>query len=106
MATATTYGTSWWPWERFPSGRPAGEDHLLRSTSVVSEVAYAPGRVRYGTFDDAGEEVLRVTFVPRAVIAGDAPLRTKSHGPGFAYEAKTGVLRIRRVGARTVTIAR
>ena len=89
-----------------PEWAPAGEDHLLRSTSVVSEVAYAPGRIRYGTFDDAGEEVLRVTFVPRTVIAGDRPLRTNSHGPGFAFEAKTGVLRIRRAGARTVTIAR
>jgi hypothetical protein len=34
---------------------PAGEDHLVGSSSVVTAVAYAPGSVRYRTFDDAGE---------------------------------------------------
>jgi hypothetical protein len=34
-----------------PEWAPPGEDHLVRSSSVVTEVAYRPRAVRYLTFD-------------------------------------------------------
>jgi len=89
-----------------PEWAPRGEDHLLRSTSVVPEVAYAPGQVRYRAFDDAGEEVLRLSFVPRSITADGKVLIQASSGPGWTLDQKTGVLRVRRTGARTVTISR
>lgn len=59
-------------------------------------------RWRNRTFDEAGEEVLRLAFAPAEVTAGGAPLRDGAAGPGYSYDAKTGVLRVRRVGARDV----
>jgi hypothetical protein len=82
-----------------PAWSPAGEDHLLRSSSIVTEVAYAAREVRYRTFDDAGEERLRLSFRPRAVTADGVELKT-----GWSFDPRTGVLRIRRQAARSVTI--
>jgi hypothetical protein len=82
-----------------PEWSAKGEDHLLRSSSIVTDVAYAPGEVRYRTFDDAGEERLRLSFAPRTVTAAGAPLES-----GWSFDSRTGVLRIRRQGARAVRI--
>jgi hypothetical protein len=49
-----------------PEWVPQGEDHLVRSSSVVTEVWYETGSVRYRTFDPEGEEVLRLSFTPEA----------------------------------------
>lgn len=89
-----------------PEWAPRNEDHLLRSSSVVAEVAYEPGSVRYRTFDDAGEDVLRLSFAPKSVTADGAMLRAAASGAGYTFDPKTGVLRLRRAGARTVRIAR
>ena len=82
-----------------PAWSAAGEDHLLRSSSVVTDVSYAPGEVRYRTFDDSGEERLRLSFVPRTVDADEVELKT-----GWSWDSKTGVLQVRRKGARSVRI--
>jgi hypothetical protein len=87
-----------------PEWAPPGEDHLVRSTSVVTAVVYEKGAVRYRTFDDAGEEVLRLSFTPGSVVAGGAPLRPSVEGPGFTFDPRRGILRLRRVGARDVAI--
>jgi hypothetical protein len=91
-----------------PEWAPAREDHLLGSSSVVDEVTYAPGVVRYRTFGDAGEEVLRLSFVPSGVTAEGRPLRAlaSAGGTGFTVDTKTGVVRVRRVGMRAVTLTR
>jgi hypothetical protein len=89
-----------------PEWAPAGEDHLLGSSSVVTDVAYAPGAVRYQTFDDAGEEVLRLSFAPKKVGADGRALAETTGGAGFTFDPKTGIARVRREGARSVTLAR
>jgi hypothetical protein len=89
-----------------PEWAPAGEDHLLGSSSVVTEVAYTPGLVRYQTFDDRGEEVLRLSFPPKKVSADGRALAQTASGKGFSYDPKAGVVRVRREGARSVTLAR
>ena len=78
---------------------------LLRSTAVVSEVAYERQAIRYRVFEDVGEEVLRVTFPPSAVTADGGPLAPSATGPGWSYDASSGVVRVRRAGARTIFIA-
>ena len=87
-----------------PEWAPPGEDHLLRSTSVVTEVAYAPGSVRYRAFDDEGEEVLRLSFRPASVTAGGVALRPTATGAGYSFDPTRGVLRVRRFGAREVEV--
>jgi hypothetical protein len=89
-----------------PEWAPPGEDHIVRSSSVVAEVGYGPGSVRYRTFDAEGEEVLRLSFAPRAVTAGGRLLRRTDSRvePGWRFDQGTGVLRVRRCAARRVRI--
>lgn len=81
-----------------PEWAPPGENHLVRSTSVVQAIEYRPDRVSYRTFDPEGEEVLRLAFAPKAVTANGKPLT------GWTFDRKTAVLRLRRAGAKQVEI--
>jgi hypothetical protein len=89
-----------------PEWAPPGEDHLVRSSSVVTEVAYGPGVVRYRTSDGEGDEVLRLSFTPRTVAAGGQPLARATAGAaaGWSFEPDTGILRVRRSDARQIRI--
>jgi hypothetical protein len=92
-----------------PDLAPIGENHLLRSTSVVQKVTYQPNQITYRTFDDAGTEVLRVNYKPARITAGASQLqlRKTSHEAGYTIRPATGgdyVLQIRHEGARDVTV--
>lgn len=63
-----------WAMGAVPEFAPLGENHLLRSTSVVQKVSYGPRSIRYLTFDKAATEVLRLNFKPTRVEAGNRPL--------------------------------
>jgi hypothetical protein len=91
-----------------PDWAPAGQNHLLRSSSVISDVKYSPDRIAYRTFDKDSFEVLRVMFVPASVRAGGAEL-AKTTGPnarGWNFDPTLGVLRIRHTGSNEVEILR
>lgn len=88
-----------------PEWSPPEEDHLLRSTSIVPDVTYAPGSVRYRAFDDTGEEVLRLSFRPESVTGDGVALPPVASGAGSSFDPGTGVLRVRRAGARQIVIA-
>jgi hypothetical protein len=62
--------------------------------------------VRYQTFDDVGEEVLRLSFAPTKVSAEGRRLDETSRGAGFTFDPKTGILRVRREGSRAVIVVR
>lgn len=66
-----------WAMGAVPEFAPVGEDHLLRSSSVVQKVAYGDRSIQYLTFDPGSTEVLRLRFKPTRVAAGDAPLRER-----------------------------
>jgi hypothetical protein len=74
-----------------PEWTPDGEDHIVRSTSQVKQVTYAPGKVTYVTFDKESEEHLRLSFAPATVTAGGKPL-AKSN---WSYDAASHTLRVR-----------
>jgi hypothetical protein len=57
-----------------PEWAPPRENHLLRSTSVVSHVDYAPDRVSWTTFDADATETLRLVSRPVLVTAGGVTL--------------------------------
>jgi hypothetical protein len=90
-----------------PEWSPAGENHLLRSSSVVRKVSGAPGELSYTTFDGNATEVLRVAFRPTRVTADGAPLRQRSDltEPGWTFDAKTGVLRVRHEKAENIVVS-
>jgi hypothetical protein len=93
-----------------PEWAPADENHLLRSSSVVQEISYKPDAIEYKTYDDSATEVLRTTFKPRSVTAGDKDLdaRKDLDEQGWTWRAldKGGVLRIKHETAADIVIAK
>ncbi len=85
MALKHCLGVIAWQPELFA---PSRENHIVRSTSVVSEVRYTPGRVSYTTFDalPGGSEVLHLAFEP-AEVRADGQLLKRAPGPQ-GYEVK------------------
>jgi hypothetical protein len=55
-----------------PAWAPSSEAHLLRSTSVVTEIAYEPKAIRYSTFDSSGTEELRLPGKPLKITGATA----------------------------------
>jgi hypothetical protein len=90
-----------------PEWSPSGENHLLRSTSVVSDIKYSPSMITYATFDNHATEVLRLSFVPNVVMAGDKslPKRSDLSSPGWTFDPEHNVLRIRHDDSSSVKIS-
>lgn len=66
------------------------ENHIMRATSVVREVRYGKGRVAYSTFDATTpcEDVLRLAFVPKTILADGKPLVQKDRLSENGYTLK------------------
>ncbi len=65
-----------WAMGAMPELAPKGEEHILRSTSVVRHVKYEARDIRYTTFDAGSTEVLRMSYSPTQVTEGGAPVRS------------------------------
>ncbi|OGG06756.1 MAG: hypothetical protein A3F83_16520 [Candidatus Glassbacteria bacterium RIFCSPLOWO2_12_FULL_58_11] len=91
-----------------PEWAPAGEDHLLRSTSIVRTLACQPRRISYTTFDKEATEVLRLTGKPVRITVGSQPLneRDRLDGPGWTWNKlkSGGILRISHLGGTDISI--
>ena len=90
----------------FPEWAPAGENHLLRSSSVVRAVTYSADSITYDTFDAASTEVLRVNSQPQGVNAGALalPQRADVNAAGWTHDSATGVLRVRHDSGTNVQV--
>ena len=98
-----------WGMGAIPEFAPVGENHLLRSTSVVQNVAYADRSIQYRTFDPASTEVLRLHFKPQHVTAGSAALNLRDNlqDDGFTIETLPGgdfAVRVRHTGSGEIKI--
>jgi hypothetical protein len=89
-----------------PQWAPEGENHILRSTSVVKKVEYAADRVSYSTFEKSGTEVLRLRFVPRSVAEGASKLDKLDSvdRPGWTFDPVKKVLTVRHAGSGDITV--
>jgi hypothetical protein len=92
-----------------PELAPRGRDHLLGSSSVVQAVEYGPRRLTYRTFDARSVEVLRLSYRPARVVAGDEPLEERSDLSAEGYLVQPlgegdVVVRIRHDRARAIQI--
>jgi hypothetical protein len=68
-----------------PQWSAPNQSHVYRSTSPLVDVAYAPGRVAYATYDPAATVWAVLHAVPAAVTAGGVPLpRVPPGGAGGA----------------------
>ena len=64
-----------WAIGAIPEFAPLGQNHLLRSSSVVRKVKYENKSIVYETFDPDATEVLRLNREPLHVTAGGKDLR-------------------------------
>lgn len=98
-----------WTMGALPELAPTGENHLLRSSTIVQKVNYSPGKISYRTFDATGVQVLRLRFKPRRIACGDVVLaeREDIREPGYTVEP-TGqgdyIVRIRQRGSTEVVV--
>jgi len=71
-----------------PEWAPPTESHILRSTSLVTHVEYAPNHVSWTTFDVESTETLRIPRRPWSVTVGGMPLfmRSKLDRPGYTVQ--------------------
>ena len=99
-----------WVMGAIPELAPVGENHLLRSSSVVQDVKYGNNSVEYTTFDDSSTAVLRMAFKPGTITAGGRTLRLRNDltAPGWTWRPleSGGVVRVHHKDARKVTITR
>ncbi len=61
-----------------PEWAPPREDHLVRSTSVMTRVAYEAGRVDWATFDADAVDTLRLAAPPLAVLVDGAAIAMRT----------------------------
>ena len=99
-----------WAMGAIPELAPAGEDHVLRSSSVIRQVRYGTRRIAYQSFDAAAREVLRVSFEPLHVSCEARALeeRTSDAEPGYTRRRLPGgdwVLHIRHSTCKAITVS-
>jgi hypothetical protein len=100
-----------WGMGAVPEFAPAGENHLLRSSSVVQKVTYAERSLEYRTFDAAATEVLRLHFKPAQITAGGValPQGGSIEKDGYSIEPLPGgdfVVRVRHTHSGEVRIGK
>ena len=98
-----------WAMGAVPEFAPVGENHLLRSSSVVQEVKYSTHQIEYRTFDAEAEEVLRLSFKPSSVTAGGAALspRENTRQAGYILQPLSGgdwVVRVRHINSGEIEV--
>lgn len=77
-----------WAMGAIPEFAPIGQNHLLRSTSVVQKVTYSSSGVDYQTFDKSGTEILRLAFNPGRLMAGDVRLSASANLRDDGYSVR------------------
>lgn len=92
-----------------PEFAPKGEDHLLRSTSVVRHVNYGRMQIEYTTFDAPAVEVLRLAARPKRVVVGGKDLANAEDAANEGYTIKPMpggdvVVRVHRRSSNAVTL--
>jgi hypothetical protein len=92
-----------------PEWAPRGEDHLLRSTSLVDAIEYTPSRVAWTTFDDSSTDTLRLTFRPTSVLVRGTrlPERDAASADGYTQQALPSggfLVRVRHSGGGVVVV--
>ena len=91
---------------------PADQNHILRSSGVVSRVVYQQKQVKYRVFETPSRELIHLTSKPKSVSAGegkDVVLTETTEGEGWTWQAlggstKHGLLHVRHDTKENVTI--
>ncbi len=92
-----------------PEWAPAGEDHLLGSTSIVQKINYQEKEIAYRTYLPGSTEVLRLAALPKQVTVDGKALKRVDQlnaDEGWQWEKLTdgGILRVKHLSGRNVNI--
>ncbi len=92
----------------FPELAPAGQAHLLSSTSAVRDIKYGARRIDYTLFDSDATAILRLASKPASVdVDGKTlPAGGSPDDAGWSWKplASGGVLRIHQRGGHSVSV--
>ena len=91
-----------------PEWAPAGENHLLRTSSVIKTISYSRTEIRYKTFDKTSQEVLRLSGKPESITINGNNLKEirTLDVEGWTWKPleRGGVLRINKEAGNEVKI--
>ena len=91
-----------------PELAPAGENHLLGSSSVIISIVYSKDSVKYETFDKESIDVLRLNTKPSRIIADGIVLPENKYPSdnGWTWSALSsgGVLKISKKHQKNIVI--
>ncbi len=85
-----------------PGLAPNDKDHILNTSSTITDVDYSDGQIEYNTYDNDGEELIKLTFEPEVYANGK--LLDKGSWSFGDYNGEANVLQIHRKGIKHVTI--
>jgi hypothetical protein len=98
---------AWMPRELGPNR----ENHIVRSSSVVSDVVYGKGSIRYTTYDapKGVTEVLRLSYSPVSILTDQRRLRARTNldANGYLVEQLSNgdcIVTIRHDGTRHIMV--
>lgn len=91
-----------------PQLAPENADHLLRTSSIVSKIAYHPTEIIYTTFDNASKEIFRLCSKPKRIQVNGTVLKevddNNSEGWNWQSLDKGGILRIKQSKGNEIAI--
>ena len=91
-----------------PEWSPAGENHLLRSSSIIKKIQYGTKKIAYTTFDSSSNEVLRLAKKPLLISVDNHKINEtkniKSEGYSWKRLPSGGVLVLNHVNGKEVNI--
>ena len=85
-----------------PEMIPEGTNHLFYSSSMITNISYAPDKIAYTAYDKNGVEHLKLTFTP-TVYANGKPL-SKSKWKFGKYRGIDNILTIQRKDVSSIEV--
>ena len=91
-----------------PEWAPAGENHLLKSSSSVQKISYTKAKIIFNTFDKENKAVLRLASKPKMIFVDKNLLKEttviKSEGWTWTPLSVGGILKINQLSGSKVII--
>lgn len=82
--------------EVYPELAPTGQNHLVKSSSVVNRIKYSEHKIEYEVFDDGSTEVLRLVSKPAEIKVSGKVITENEQNNGWSWRplGKDGILTI------------
>ncbi|MDP4174129.1 MAG: hypothetical protein Q8933_09190 [Bacteroidota bacterium] len=92
----------------FPELAPEGQNHLLKSLSVLKSICYRNSKIQYEVFDSEAEEVIRLTTKPKKVSINNQKIYESPEGKGNCWYwtalKNGGILKVDHKNGNKITI--